>query len=238
MSRRKTKGESERSAPATPIEADKPAPRVSKLATLIALLQAADGVPLAALCEATGWQRHSVRGAMAGALKRKGYRVTSLHVRGGPSPLPDWRAGMTRKATLVEDEVRALAHLDLQGLRFRWSQQFGPAPKLRSVELLRLMLAWRMQVEAFGGIDLATRRALERKTTGIPEGRSHGHGAVFRRIWQGRVIEAVVETDGFRFEGTSYRSLSAVAEAATGTRWNGPRFFGLRSDGKSKEARS
>jgi hypothetical protein len=144
---------------------------------------------------------------------------------------------MTRRAISIEDEVRALAHLDLNGLRNRWSERFGTPPKLRSVDLLRLMLAWRLQAEAFGALDLPTRRALDRKTSGIREGQSHGHGAVFRRVWQGRMIEAVVEADGFRFEGKQYRSLSAIAEAATGTRWNGPRFFGLRSEENGKEAR-
>ena len=145
---------------------------------------------------------------------------------------------MKRRSATIEDEVRALAHLDLPGLRNLWSERFGPPPKLRSVDLLRLMLAWRMQAEAFGGLDLPTRRALERKTSGIPEGQSHGHGAVFRRVWQGRMIEAIVEADGFRFEGRTYRSLSAIAEAATGTRWNGPRFFGLRLNDTTKECRS
>ncbi len=144
---------------------------------------------------------------------------------------------MKRRALTVEDEVHALAHLDLQGLRACWSERFGPTPKLRSVELLRLLLAWRMQAEALGGLDLATRRALARKTSGAPEGHAHGHGAVFRRIWQGRVIEAVVETGGFRFDGKRYRSLSAIAEAATGTRWNGPRFFGLRAEEAGKGSR-
>lgn len=137
---------------------------------------------------------------------------------------------MTRRSATIEDEVRALAHLDLQGLRARWSQQFGPVPKLRSPDLLRLMLAWRIQADALGGLDLTARRALERKTSGIRDGQSHGHGAILRRRWQGRIIEAVVEADGFRYEGKPYRSLSAVAEAATGTRWNGPRFFGLRQE--------
>ncbi len=60
------------------------------------------------------------------------------------------------------------------------------------------------------------------------EGRAYGLGAILRRTWQGRQIEVVVEADGFRFDGRLFVSLSAVARAATGTRWNGPRFFGLR----------
>ena len=137
---------------------------------------------------------------------------------------------MTRRSATTGEEVRALAPLDLEGLRARWRRQFGPPPRLRSVDLLRLMLAWRIQAEAQGGLDLATRRALQRKTSGIAEGQSHGHGAVLRRIWQGRVIEATVEAEGFRFEGRLYRSLSAIALTVTGTRWNGPRFFGLRQE--------
>ncbi len=141
---------------------------------------------------------------------------------------------MTRRSPAIEDEVRALAPLDLAGLRAAWARQFGPAPKLRSVDLLRLMLAWRIQAKALGGLDPPTRKALARKKAGAVEGQSQGHGAVFRRVWQGQMIEAIVETDGFRFEGRLYRSLSAVAEAATGTRWNGPRFFGLRGNATTR----
>ena len=65
-------------------EAGEPAPRASKLATLITQLQAPEGATLASLCEATGWQSHSVRGALAGALKRKGYEVTSSRPEDGP----------------------------------------------------------------------------------------------------------------------------------------------------------
>lgn len=137
---------------------------------------------------------------------------------------------MKRRAVSVEDEVRSLAHLDLQDLRALWRKRFGPAPKLRSVDLLRLILAWRIQAKTFGGLDAPTRQGLARKGRIAAEGQSHGHGAAFRRVWQGRTIEAIVDADGFRFEGTRYRSLSAVAYAATGTRWNGPRFFGLRQE--------
>jgi hypothetical protein len=128
----------------------------------------------------------------------------------------------------LEDEVRALDVLDLEGLRSVWRSKFGPAPKLRSVELLRLMLAWRMQAKAGQGLDVATRRALERRGAIQRQGRSLGLGAVLRRDWQGQKIEVVVEEAGFRHAGSLYPSLSAVAEAVTGTRWSGPRFFGLK----------
>ncbi|WP_439573828.1 DUF2924 domain-containing protein [Phreatobacter sp.] len=133
-----------------------------------------------------------------------------------------------RASPSLETEVRALDALDLDGLRSAWRSRFGPAPKLRSVELLRLMLAWRIQAKATGGLDFTVRRALERRGATERQGRSLGLGAVLRRDWQGQTIEVVVEEAGFRHAGRLYPSLSAVAEAVTGTRWSGPRFFGLK----------
>jgi hypothetical protein len=130
----------------------------------------------------------------------------------------------------IEEAIKALGTLDLVGLRAVWSQRFGPPPKLRSVELLRLMLAWRIQACALGGLDAATRQQLDRRGARPREGRKLGLGAVLHRSWHGRRIEAVVEAGGFRCEGVLHPSLSALALAVTGTRWNGPRFFGLRQE--------
>lgn len=128
----------------------------------------------------------------------------------------------------LEDEIRVLEELGLEALRTVWSRRFGAPPQLRSVELLRHLLAWRLQADALGGLDRTTRRKLERSGPVEAEGQHLGLGARLRRDWQGRCIEVVVEAAGFRWEGHVYPSLSAVARAATGTRWNGPRFFGLR----------
>ena len=125
-------------------------------------------------------------------------------------------------------DVEALAGLDLEGLRAAWSARYGCPPPLRSVELLRLMLAWRLQAEAFGALDRETRRRLKRRGAIEAEGLALGVGARLRREWQGRIVEVEVEASGFRWQGTHYRSLSAAATAIAGTRWNGPRFFGLR----------
>ena len=48
------------------------------------------------------------------------------------------------------------------------------------------------------------------------------------REWQGRTYEVVVLDDGFSWQGTQYRSLSAIARKITGTAWSGPLFFGLK----------
>lgn len=128
----------------------------------------------------------------------------------------------------MEGEIRALDGLDLNGLRAAWPARFGPPPKLRSVELLRMTLAWRLQTKVLGSLSADTKRRLARRGAVKPEGQAHGIGTILRRTWEGRQIEAIVESDGFHFDGKLYASLSAVARAATGTRWNGPRFFGLR----------
>lgn len=59
-----------------------PAPTQSKTDTLITLLARPGGATPEELTRATGWQTHSVRGAMAGTLKRKGYVITSAKING------------------------------------------------------------------------------------------------------------------------------------------------------------
>lgn len=128
----------------------------------------------------------------------------------------------------IEAVIGLLDGLCLEDLRSVWAEHFGPPPKLRSVDLLRLMLAWRLQANLFGGLDRETRRALAGRGPVAPEGSALGDGAILRRDWQGRQIEVVVEAGGFRWEDKRYSSLSAIARTVTGTRWNGPKFFGLR----------
>lgn len=128
----------------------------------------------------------------------------------------------------IRDQIEALAPLDLEGLRTVWREHYGAPPPLRSVELLRLTLAWRLQADALGGLDQPTRRQLKRRGRVRAEGLDLGVGTVLRREWKGRAVEVTVEAEGFRWDGRVYASLSAVATAAAGSRWNGPRFFGLR----------
>ena len=128
----------------------------------------------------------------------------------------------------VQQEVEALERLDLFQLRAAWAERFGPAPRFRSVELFRLMLAWRLQAAVSGGLDPAVRKALRSSGPVVAEGQELGVGATLRRQWQGKDITGEVVEGGFSWEGRTFRSLSAVATAIAGTRWNGPKFFGLR----------
>ena len=91
-----------------------------------------------------------------------------------------------------------------------------------------LMLAYRIQAAEEGGIDVELRRTLRRpaagKTTSLLT-----PGTKLSREWKGICHEVVVEPDGrVSWQGQAYKSLSEVARAITGSRWNGPRFFGLR----------
>jgi len=97
----------------------------------------------------------------------------------------------------VEREVEALAALDLDELREEWRTRFGPPPPLRSVSLLRLTLAWRIQALAYGGLKLEARRQLKRTGAIEAEGLALGVGARLRREWKGKLVEVEVEQRGF-----------------------------------------
>jgi hypothetical protein len=130
--------------------------------------------------------------------------------------------------TRVDDLIVEIGGMDLEALRKAWGQRYGAPPPLRSVPILRMLLAWRVQAEVYRGIDAETRRLIERTGRVRAEGLELGIGARFTRVWQGHEVEVVVEEQGFRWQDTHYPSLSAAATAIAGSRWNGPRFFGLR----------
>ena len=142
-------------------------------------------------------------------------------------------------AAALEDEIARLRDLDLTGLHARWKALTGrKAPPHLPKHLLLRLLAYRLQADAFGDLDKATIRFLEQLATGgrkanapvpLPASRSVRPGTLLRREWQGVLHQVIVMDDGFSWNGATYRSLSEVARAITGTRWNGLIFFGLKS---------
>ena len=138
----------------------------------------------------------------------------------------------------VEAELDRLPSMPIVGLRARWRallkseppQAFGP-------DLLRRSIAYRIQEAAYGGLDRTTARLLQqlkaqmRRAPGkIVLPRRIKAGAVLVRKWKGHSHRVTVLDEGFAYEGQTYDSLSVIARQITGTRWNGPRFFGLRVD--------
>jgi hypothetical protein len=114
------------------------------------------------------------------------------------------------------------------------------APPHLPRHLLFRILAYRLQADRLGDLDANTRRVLDRIGLGSWEGidrlvadlnRSRTElrpGTLLTREWHGHLQRVMVLADGFSWNGKTYRSLSKVAFAITGSRWNGPRFFGLR----------
>ena len=134
-------------------------------------------------------------------------------------------------AAAVAAEIERVRSLSPAALRRRWQAEFGrPPPRSLTVDLLRRMIANRIQEEAFGTLDRATLNLLDgiacRRGARSSE-RNLKIGTVLVRDYQGRRHTVTVGPDGFVWEGASYSSLSAIARAITGTVWNGPRFFAI-----------
>ena len=128
----------------------------------------------------------------------------------------------------VAATIEAIDMMELEELRDLWNSHFGTPPPLRSLDLMRLTLGWRLQARAWGGIDAGMRRRLKVRAPDAPRAPDLAPGTVISRTWQGVTCEVEVRKEGFVWNGETWPSLSAVATAITGTRWNGPRFFGLR----------
>lgn len=118
--------------------------------------------------------------------------------------------------------------MSLKDRRSEWERRYGAPPKHRAADLLRRVLAWRIQTDAYGGFDAVTRRLLERDVSNVRA--SAEPGMRLARDWAGRRHEVTVVDDGVEYQGRKYGSLSEVARLITGKRWNGPRFFGLRQE--------
>lgn len=133
---------------------------------------------------------------------------------------------MRKAKSRSASDVSALSAMSLPELRSEWERRYGAAPRHRSAELLRRVLAWRIQADVYGGFDAPTRRML-----GQHQGEVRivaAAGMRLAREWAGRRHEVVVVDGGVLYDEFTYGSLSEVARHITGKRWNGPRFFGLR----------
>jgi Protein of unknown function (DUF2924) len=104
------------------------------------------------------------------------------------------------------------------------------------------ILAYRLQADHLGDLDAESQRLLDRTESPEKAGLRAASqtrppvGTVLAREWNGQMQRVTVLDNGFAWRGKTYPSLSKVALAITGTRWNGPRFFGLRDKPSKKEA--
>src|SRR5258706_4169576 len=137
----------------------------------------------------------------------------------------------------VEAELDRLPTTPIADLRKRYSELFRTEPpKAFGPDLLRRSIAHWIQAKAHGGLPTSTQRLLERLVKAAmakPNGRLElprriKPGSELVRTWKGKTHRVMVMADGFAYDGKSFASLSEIASEITGTRWNGPRFFGLR----------
>ncbi len=167
---------------------------------------------------------------------------------------------MTTKQMLEE-----LEELTIAQLRDRYAEAFGEATRSGNRQWLLRRIAWRLQALAEGDLtDRARRRAAVlardadirlrpptdrgpvlgadiRTATGRvatpPDERLPIPGSVLTRTFKGSEYRVTVVQDGFEYDGTIYRSLSAVAAAITGSHWNGYHFFGLARSKADRKGR-
>ena len=162
----------------------------------------------------------------------------------------------------VAKEVAALGRMTVSELRSKHVEAFGEPTRTGNRDDLVKRIAWRLQANAHGDLSCQARRRAEELAndadlrTTAPKAKpiqseagvtvraalpfAHGSrlpmaGARITRQYKGREIVVYVRPKGFEYEGTIYRSLSAVATAVTGTHWNGYHFFNLKRNGGDDE---
>src|SRR6266849_4575328 len=151
----------------------------------------------------------------------------------------------------VYGQIAELGRMPIAELRERYQEVFGEQTTTAHRQHLVRRIAWRLQVLAEGDLsERAHHRALKiaddrdlrvnvparvmqsartaaRRKPIPPDPRRPRPGSILSRTFRGQAVEVKVLEDGFHYQGQRYGSLSAVARAATGTRWNGPVFFRL-----------
>lgn len=138
--------------------------------------------------------------------------------------------------------VAALKKTSTPELKQQWRDLFGKEPPPFNRRYLESRLGYRLQELAYGGLKPETLRRLLQLGEQLDGGRIDVRkrrvddrpisGTQLIREWQGIEHTVTVLAEGFEYQGRPYKSLSAVARAITGTRWNGPLFFGLRRAGR------
>ena len=139
----------------------------------------------------------------------------------------------------IPARLAALKTMQTPELKAQWRELFDSEPPPFNRRYLESRLAHRIQELAYGGLKPETVRRLEklgeeldggdRKKSRVRADAMPIVGTRLIREWQGAEHVVTVTADGYEWQGRPYKSLSAIARAITGTRWNGWVFFGLKS---------
>lgn len=148
--------------------------------------------------------------------------------------------GPIRLTDNINDQLKTLQRASPKDLHEHWTRVFGSdPPRWKHSDSLVRAIAYRLQEKALGGLKAATARRLTRLANSLAEAPDVLNrvtprvkpGTRFVREWRGDTHCVTAIDQGFTYLGKKYQSLSEVARAITGTRWSGPRFFGLRKAG-------
>lgn len=142
-----------------------------------------------------------------------------------------WNAEST-----LEEDLGAISALGLQQLRDFWKGRWGDPPAYRARDQLLRATAYRLQAEVYGGLAARLNRDLVALGARFADERGFSPGPTIVlkpgsslvREWGGKRHEVAVVDGGFVYDGERFKSLSSVATRITGTKWNGPVFFGVK----------
>ncbi|EKS31797.1 DUF2924 domain-containing protein [Afipia clevelandensis] len=144
----------------------------------------------------------------------------------------------------VEAELNKLGAMPIAILRVRYRELFrSEPPPAFGPDLLRRSIAQRVQERAYGGLSREAKKLLgqlvrsmaSRKTGRLEVPQRIKPGSELVRVWNDQTHRVTVLTKGFAYQGEVFTSLSEIANKITGTRWNGPKFFGLRTKNKETD---
>jgi hypothetical protein len=147
----------------------------------------------------------------------------------------------------IARDLAAISQTPIQQLRHRWRVAFcTEPPPAFGPDLLRRSIAQRIQEQHYGGLSATAQKQLDqivKVMASKPNGRIQlprriKSGSVLVRTWKNKSHRVTVLDEGFSFEGRAYVSLSEIAREITGTRWSGPKFFGLRAKSPMSAANS
>jgi len=140
--------------------------------------------------------------------------------------------------TSLSSDLDAIPSMTYSELHLAWRRHYRAVPpKKMSRDILELGIAWKIQENKLGGLSAAVKRqiadlarTMETKSDlAKPRVVTPKPGARLLRAWNGATHEVLAVEDGFLWAGKTWLSLSVIAREITGTRWSGPRFFGLNA---------
>jgi hypothetical protein len=151
-----------------------------------------------------------------------------------------------RNRTSVLRQLAALENMKLAELQEKWRDLYGSEPPRFKSRFLKKRLAYRIQELFYGSVDSAVKEKIKELAASDPMASklerpcpttSNGKvlpGTRFIREWNGKTYETIARDDGFEYNGQMFRSLTAIATAITGTKWNGRRWWGVSNTKKSE----